>query len=404
MWLMEGIIPDHKCIAEFRRQNKKAIKEAFGEFIEICDCLGLIGKDLAAIDGSKFRADNARKKNLTIGKINKKLEHFHKMLDEYNRDLEENDAKAENAKAKIDELNALKESMTEQGINEISLTDPDSRLMGLANMGYEVSYNVQNAVDGKNDLIIVTDVVNTPADQGQLYDMAKKAAEVLGATKENPLTALLDKGYFEGEGLADCEANPLINAIVAIPNEKGIDGFKKSNFQYDKTTDSYTCPQGIVLHRTGIKKQTYSNEKACKSCPQMEECTKRKRGRIVTRGEWEEIIEAAVKRYNENKDLYKQRQMIVEHPFGTVKRTLGFTYFLTRGIENVRTENYLHMLTYNIKRVLNIYSTSDLICKLNEIKAKREGISCAVFVIFDIFQLLAENCSFFTRKFTLKTI
>ena len=387
MWLMEGIVPDHKCIAEFRRQNKKAIKEAFSEFIEICDCLGLIGKDLAAIDGSKFRANNARKKNLTIGKIDKKLEHFHKMLEEYNRELEENDAKITHTKTKIDDLNALKESMTEQGINEISLTDPDSRLMNLANMGYEVSYNVQNAVDSKNDLIIATDVVNTPADQGQLYDMASEAARVAGATEEKPLTVVADKGYFGGAALTKCEADPAINAIVARPDEKGKEGYQKSDFTYDEVNDQYTCPKGQILHRIGKKKRTYKNDRVCKNCEFRELCTANKRGRLIERGEYEEVIEAAVKRYKENKELYKRRQQIVEHPFGTVKRTLGFTYFLMRGIENVRTENRLHMLTYNIKRVLNIYSTQDLIRRLNEMRAMKQGDICHIFAFFNIFQL-----------------
>jgi len=388
MWLMEGVVPDHKCISEFRRQNGEAIKEAFTEFIEICDCLGLIGKDLGAIDGSKFRANNARKKNLTIGKINKKIEHFQKMLEEYNRELEENDTKSEHAKTRIDELNELKESMTEQGINEISLTDPDSRLMGLANMGYEVSYNAQNAVDSKHDLIIATDVVNTPADQGQLYNMASAAAKAVGATEENPLTALADKGYFGGEALAECEADPTIIAIVAPQKEKGNEGYQKSKFIYDEEKDQYTCPQGQILYRVGKKKRDYKNQRACKRCACREQCTKRENGRIISRGEYEEVIEAAVKRYEENKELYKQRQMIVEHPFGTVKRTLGFTYFLMRGIENVRTENRLHMLTYNIKRVLNIYSTPDLICKLMAIRAVRQEETHHIIAFFDIFQIL----------------
>jgi transposase len=373
IWLMEGVTPDHKCIAEFRRQNKAAIKEAFSEFIEICDSLGLIGKDLTAIDGSKFRANNARKKNITIGKINKKLEYFHRLLEEHNRELEKNDSKTDKVKTKINELNDLKESIEEQGVKEISLTDPDSRLMGTANAGYEVSYNVQTSVDSKCDLVVVTDVINNAADQGQLYRMAKQTAEVFGATEEKPLTALGDKGYFEGEDIQSCEDDPLINAIVAKSEEQGNDGYQKSKFIYDAEKDQYTCPQKQILHRIGQKKRDYINKRACRECKFREQCTKNKSGRTITRSQYEEAIESAVKRFSENKELYKKRQMIVEHPFGTIKRGLGFTYFLTRGIENVRTENRMHMLTYNIKRVLNIFSVPDLTCKLKEIRGKMQG-------------------------------
>ena len=373
MWLMEGIVPDHKCISEFRRQNKDAIKTAFSEFIEICDALGLIGKKMAAIDGSKFRANNARKKNITIRKIDKKLEHFRKMLDEYNRELEENDDKIITATEKINELNNIKETMQNQGRSEVSLTDPDSRLMIQANAGYEVSYNAQNAVDSKHDLVVATDVVNTPADQKQLYQMADKAANIMGVTKQNPLTLLADKGYFEGENIQKCEEDKRFNAIVARPDEKGNDGYQKSRFRYDEANDQYVCPAGEILYRKGKTKQEYSNRRACMKCQYREMCTKRENGRIVSRTEYEEAFEAATQRFSENKELYKQRQMIVEHPFGTVKRTLGFTYFLTRGMENVQTENRLHMLTYNIKRVLNIFSIPDLLRLLKEMRAEKQG-------------------------------
>jgi len=399
MWLMEQVVPDHKCIAEFRRNNKKAIKSAFGEFMEICDELGLLGKSLAAIDGSKFRANNARKKNITVGKAEKKLEYFQKRLEEYMNELDENDEKVERTKVKIEELESLITSMKEQGINEISLTDPDSRLMGTANMGYEVSYNVQTSVDSKYDLIVVTDVLTAAADQGQLYNMAKQTADVFGSTKDNPLTAVADKGYFEGESLKNCEEDERINAIVARPDERGNEGYQKSKFIYNEEKDQYTCPHGEILYRKGTKKQDYSNKRACISCKFREQCTKRENGRIISRSEYEEVFEAATARFNENKELYKQRQMIVEHPFGTIKRTLGFTYFLTRGIENVRTENYLHVMTYNLKRVLNIYSTPELLRKLAEIRAKRQRRSLCFYIISPFLPLILQK----SRKYTART-
>ena len=402
MWLIEGIVPDHKCISDFRKNNKSAIKAAFSEFVGICDMLGLLDKNLTAIDGSKFRASNARKKHLTIKKANKKIEHFLKMIDEYNKELDENDSlsdevaeKIENAENKVNELENAVKSMKEKGINEISETDPDCKLMGLANMGYELSYNVQNAVDGKYDIIVETDVVNTPADQGQLYKMAVKTAETLGVTKNEPMTILADKGYFEVEDIQKCEDDARFTAIVAKPDDRGNEGFKKSDFKYDEKTDCYTCPAGQILHRTGKKAQTYTNGKACKTCEFRNLCTTDKRGRKISRNESEKAIEAVVKRFSENKELYKRRQMIVEHSFGTVKRTLGFTYFLTRGLGNVRTENRLHMLTYNIKRVLNIYSVPDLVSALNALAKKKQVISFIFRTYFDVFWLFMPNCVVF---------
>jgi transposase len=382
MWLMDGIVPDHKCIADFRRNNSDAIKAAFAEFTALCVALGLLDGRLVAIDGSKFRANNSRRKNITVGKVKKKLKYYREKMEEYLCELDENDAKVEKTRGKIEELETLVTTMEEQGIKEISLTDPDSRLMELTNKGKEVSYNSQIVVEGKNHIIVATDVTNSPADQGQLYNMAKQAVEVLGATEEDPLTALADKGYFEGEDIKKCEEDPSINAIVARPDERGNEGYQKSKFKYDSDNDHYICPQGQVLHRVGKKERNYVNRKACRECVHRDKCTKSQRGRLIQRGEYEEAMEASVKRFGENLELYRQRQMIVEHPFGTIKRTLGFTYFLTRELDSVRTENYLHMLTYNIKRVLGIFGTGKLLIRLEELRADIQGGTASFIHIF----------------------
>jgi transposase len=403
MWLMEQIVPDHKCIAEFRRQNGKAIKTAFGEFIGICDELELLSKSLVAIDGSKFRANNARKKNITVGGASKKIEYFQKRLDEYICELDENDGenteKIEKTKGKIEGLEALKKDLEEKGIKDVSLTDPDSRLMITANMGYEVSYNVQTSVDSKHDLIVATEVITTPSDQGQLYDMTRKTVDVFGTEKDKPVTALADKGYFEGKDIQSCEEDGLVNAIVARPGEKCEEGYQKSKFIYDDENDQYICPQEQTLYRKGAKnRQEYSNQKACKKCVYRERCTKREKGRIIIRSEYEASMEACVARFNENKELYKQRQMIVEHPFGTIKRTLGFSYFLMRGIENVKTENHLHMLTYNIKRLLNIYGIQELMRKLAEIQMeKQEDALCFYYNTAILFEILFRSRKYATK-------
>lgn len=184
-----------------------------------------------------------------------------------------------------------------------------------------------------------------------------------------------------------------------VPNNSNT--CKKSDFIYDAEKDQYTCPTGALFHRTGKKKQHYSNRRACKNCELKELCNKNNRGRQIERTEYEKAFEASVARFSENKDLYKQRQMLVEHPFGTIKRTLGFTYFLTRGLENVKAENQLHMLTYNIKRVLNIFSTPDLIRLLKEIRSKAEDGSLCFYVFNDLLRhLMVKTGMHLTKTLT----
>lgn len=384
MWLMDGIVPDHKCIADFRKNNKHSIEEGHKEFIRICTELGLVGKDIVAVDGTKIRANNSRKSNVTLSKLDKIIGHYEESIHEYLGQLAENDisenqsninSKIKKAKQHIAKCQQLKEDMEAQGIKEISITDPDSHQMGVSNKGTDICYNIQNAVDSKEHLIVTTDVTSSPADQTQLYHMASKLVDELEITEEEAIVILADKGYWKAEDLAKCVEDKRIDAIVSPPAVKGNEGFKKSDFQYDEKTDSYICPKGIVLHRIGAKDRHYVNNSGCKKCEFRELCTKRIRGRIIERGEYEEALEISKEMYIENKDIYHLRQELVEHPFGTIKRTLGFTYFLTRGLVNVRTENFLHALTYNLKRVLNIYSIPDLLCALSIIKAKEsEGI------------------------------
>ncbi len=237
--------------------------------------------------------------------------------------------------------------MLGEGIKEKSLTDPDSHKMSVSNKGMDIAYNVQNVVDSKEHLIVTTEVATSPADQTQLEVMAKKAADELGITVDEAIILLADKGYWRAEDLKELAEDGRINAIVALTDEQGTKGYRKSDFKYNKERDEYICPMGHVLHRRGQKTSEYLNRKACSQCPNRDKCTKAKKGRVIVRGEYEEVLEKAVEKYKKNKELYRKRQEIVEHPFGTIKRTLGFTYFLTRGKANVRTENFLHVLIYN---------------------------------------------------------
>lgn len=246
IWLLNELKPDYRSIADFRKDNITALKQVFKHFSMFCNELGLYGKEIIAIDGSKFRANNARKKNLTKGKIAKMLTHFEQSAERYIELLEHGDedpgttnityspdelkSKLDKVNKRMEELTALTEAIDKTG--EVSLTDKDARLMSANNMGYEVAYNMQTAVDAKNHLIVTVDVTNNPADQGQLHPMAKEAKEQLNA--EN-ITVLADKGYYSGECLGKCEEDK-IAAIVSKQNPPSTTGnaaYTLDKFKYD---------------------------------------------------------------------------------------------------------------------------------------------------------------------------
>lgn len=372
MWFMEKLQPCFKTISDFRKNNIDNMKKIFGTFSGLCEELGLIGKEIVAIDGSKFRACNSRRRNLTKGKLQKQIEHFEKQAEEYMKVLDDEDKKEEStnekvtaskeeikekiekARKRIEELKEEKVDVEKNG--EKSLTDPDSRHMMSSNNGTDIAHNIQIAVDNKNHLVVAVDVTSSPADQGQLYNIAKEVKKTLKVRK---ITVLADKGYYTGEDLRRCGRNR-IKAIVAVPESKNTE-YGKDNFRYNKEKDVYICPAGKELYHTGIKEAVYTNSKACKECDLRNECTKRKRGRNITRNKNEEILGRANRRYTNNKELYKTRQEIVEHVFGTVKRCFGYTYFLLRGNRKVKGESFMHFFTYNLKRVSNILGNKELL-------------------------------------------
>ncbi len=411
IWLSGGIAPGHKTIAEFRKNNKKAIEMAHRKFIRMCNDLELIGKEVVVLDGTKIRANNSRKKNVTISKLDKMISHYDESIHEYLNALVQNDiaenesqikSKMDAAEKKKAKCEKLKEEMLDEGIKEKSLTDPDSHKMKVSNKGTEIAYNVQNVVDSKEHLIVTTEVSTSPADQTQLKVMAKQAADELEIKPEEEMILLADKGYWCAEDLKGLEEDERINAIVAPTDEKGTEGYRKSDFKYNEERDEYTCPMGQVLHRSGKKNAEYLNKKACSQCPNRDKCTKAKKGRVITRGEYEEVLKNAVEKYKNNKELYHKRQEIVEHPFGTIKRTLGFTYFLTRGKENVRTENFLHVLIYNIKRLLKISGRSLFAMSKNGKPAKTSTEENAVFFDFSLFWEVIAPKMVFKRQINEK--
>lgn len=380
MWLMGNLTPDFKTIADFRKNNSEAIQKAFYRFGTICGELGLVGKEIVAIDGSKFRANNARTSWFNKKKVLKQLTYYHNSADKYMQLLEECDHE-ENVKTetsadfgkikeklafihtKIEKLEVIEQLIQEKG--EISTTDPDSRLMKMNNGGCGVCHNVQIAVDSKEHIVVAVDVTSEAGDKEQLSHMSELTKEKLEASV---LTVLADKGYYTASEFAKCSKNNIVPIVSKAKNEKSAPNkeYSKSKFTYLSEQDAYVCPQGNLLlnkiRRPSSKTpgMRYSNPKACKNCSVKDSCTTNKY-RCIFDQPYQRYADKVDKNTRKNMQLYKKRQELVEHPFGSIKRSSGFTHFLTIGTENVRTESILHFLAYNLKRTINAVGVQKLV-------------------------------------------
>lgn len=385
MWLLRKLKPDYRTIAEFRKQNKEAIQKVFHELVSLCKEWNLFSMEVVAVDGSKFRACNSKKNNFNEKSLDRKLKYIDKKLQEYMSEVEQNDDNEvnnrtpdkEEIKKKIGELRRRKETyqayqdeLQDNNNNEISTTDPDARLMAVNNNGKDVCYNVQTVVDSKHKLIVDCNVINNHTDHGQLSEMCKRAKNVF---EVNSLKVLADKGYYNADDLRECEKESITTYVSkqVSPNATGEREFYPDKFKYDKERNIYICPTGQELNcirkkpvDENTKHLKYKNHKACSKCELKDKCTKNKDGRIIARSVNQDFLDIIDQRTSENKELYKTRQMIVEHPFGTVKRGWGLSYFLTRGIESVKTETSLAFLAYNMKRVMNIIGIKEMIERL----------------------------------------
>lgn len=397
MWLMGEIVPDHKCISDFRKNNGKAIKKTLKEFLLICNMMGLLGKDLVAIDGTKVKASNSKNKCYTKNKLEEMLNYFERKIIEYERILSENDdreskmetlaitessitnikEKLEETKLKIKEVTERKTKMEEENISQVTMTDKDSRLMKSSNKGFDVSYNAQIAVEGANHFIIATDVTNEVGDVTQLNNMSKKAIESLDIKHGEKTTIVADKGYYSASEILKCQEDDRLDVIVAISSSSSPSKNEKyniENFIYNEKEDNYKCPEGITLINTSkptSKEQIYKSAQLCQECTHKEECTKSV-CRVISRNEKSKIKEKAKQKLHENMEIYNKRQTLAEHPFGTMKRTLGFTNYLTRGLKKVKIENILHVLAYNFKRLINIIKKKGGVCQFQQSVIKFE--------------------------------
>jgi len=384
MWLTGRLIPDHKTIADFRKDNGGAIKQVCVQFIELCRQMGLLTTASVAIDGSKFKAVNTRDKNFTRGKVERRRAQLEASVGRYLAQLDTADlqepsdelaAKTTHLKEKLAKLEgemqrlaAMEQQMLASPDQQISLTDPDSRSMATSGRGSGVvGYNVQVAVDTEHHLIVTHEVTNDGSDRAQLANVASQAKEALGADK---LEAVADRGYFNSDEILKCEEAGI---TVTLPkpmtsNAKAEGRFGKQDFVYLGDEDVYRCPAGEKLkyHYTneenGQKLRRYWTN-ACQHCALKSRCTTGKERRI-TRWEHEHVLEAVQRRLDKNPQAMRRRRETVEHPFGTLKMRMGATHFLMKRLPKVATEMALHVLAYNLTRVMNIVGIQPLMAAI----------------------------------------
>ena len=378
MWLMDNLTPDHTVISEFRRLNTRPLQKLFREFVKLCRSWDLVRGELLAVDGSKIKASNNKKNNFSKKKLADRLKRLDMSIDEYlltseeEDRLEESQGEAPEGLLELIERRDLYQSymnyLNETGETEISIVDPDARLMGNNRGGVDMAYNVQSVVDGEHHIVVDYDVSMNPSDQGQLSNMSKR----LIRQGYRRFTLLADKGYYNGECLGKCKKFK-IKAIVSRqapsnPKDQPKD-FNTDKFMYDSDYDTYTCPTGATLHPHNKKtadRRTFYNKKACDKCQHADQCISGKsKYRTITRSKHSDIYDETDRIFKSNLQTYKFRQQIVEHPFGTVKRTMDGGYFLLRRRRKVRTEAALLLLGYNLKRVYNVLGFSEIMVRLD---------------------------------------
>jgi transposase len=381
MWLTGRLTPDFKTIANFRRDNGPAIRSVCRQFVVLCQRLDLFSQAIVAIDGSKFKAVNNRDRNFTHAKMQRRMAQIEENIARYLADMDTADrAEPEIAAVKTrrlrDKIAALKRQMEqlkeiEAGLqaapdHQISLTDPDARSMNARGSGI-VGYNVQTAVEAKNHLIVAHEVTNVGSDRGHLATMAEQARAATGITE---LTVVADRGYFSGDEILAC-AQAGITPFVPKPlnsNSKAEGRFGKPDFIYIASDDEYRCPAGQRLIKrfttveAGMTLDIYWSS-ACPRCPIKAQCTTGSERR-VRRWVHEAVIDAMQERLDRDPEKMRVRRQTVEHPFGTIKLWMGATHFLMRTLERVRTEMSLHVLAYNLKRVMRLLGIGGMIAAM----------------------------------------
>ena len=385
IWLLKRLKPDFKTICDFRKNNRKAFKQATAQFTLLCHELKLIGGETIAVDGTIIKASNNIAKSWGSKKLSKNLKQTEKQIEEYIRDLEQLDDdpapnselrkeelenKLEYEKSKKEQLQELKESLDKSPNDHLSLTDEDSKSIHKRGKSC-VGYNVQTTVDSLHKLIICSEATNKVNDLGLLAPMAEKTKELLNLEESCNFTS--DSGYYALDDINTCEDMGMIPYLPTVNKSSNVQQglYGKEAFIYDDQTNTYLCPNKSILKKIRTTKQRgrlfnqYANKSACETCSIKHRCTKAKK-RILSRWEHEQYQERATKRIREKKEMMTTRKATVEHPYGTIKTQLLANGFIVRGKEMVQAECSLAHLAYNLKRVLKIMKFEDLIQTLSK--------------------------------------
>jgi transposase len=393
MWLLGELTPAYHSIADFRAQHPDQIRKVFKTLVLFSKGQGLIGGKLVAIDGTKVRAMNSKKNNYNTKKIERHVEYIDNKVNEYMAQLDEHD-KGENDSEGLITKKELKEAVTKlkerkkkytdladelkrTGQDQISTSDPDAKQMIIRGPITEVAYNLQAAVDEKNNLVVHYEATQNN-DRNALHGVATKAKQLVG---ENDFEVLADKGYHNGGQLDKC-AKDNITTYVPAPEHVHttsvpIQDYLVENFVYDEQSDSYTCPQGQTLKTNGhwynkhrdkynYKVKHYKTS-SCQGCPARGVCTMNKSGRLIERSEFQNAVDMNNKRVVMNRAKYNKRQCINEHVFGIIKRQWGYDHTLMKGLKKVDAETGLIFTAFNIRRILNILGTKKFIRKMKKL-------------------------------------
>lgn len=412
IWLLKTLKPDHNTISRFRKDNPKAIKRVFRYSVELAKNFNLIGGVLIAGDSTKLRAQNSKKNNYNKKKIKRHLDYIEKKLEEHNAELAKTDGdKAEEIQTQIDrhkkhqqKYKSIEKALEndQSSVNpQLSTSDPESRHQIVRGTITEICYTAQTTVDHKHKLLIDYKITNQN-DKKAMGNMLQRAKAIL--SPKEPITALYDKGYHTGSefktaddlGIKTLVAIPAIGRSSQAPNPD----YNVENFTYNKQTDTYTCPQNQTLTSNGswYKGNNYNfkqyKTKACKDCTMRAQCTKSKiNGKIVQRSEYAGYIENNAKRIAESGKLYKKRQALVEHPFGTIKRQWGFDHIMTKkGIKRASADFGFIALAYNLKRIINILGIEELL----------EQLRVIILSLFKLFLHLLIPCIELNKLFEAK--
>lgn len=384
IWLTGRLKPDFKTIADFRKNNGPAIRKVCQQFVALCRNIKLLDSDVVAIDGSRFKAVNSKAKSYTRGKLKQKLGEIDEAIERYLMELDRADealaktgstvpkSQIVRASRKLAHLQkeagryrSIEERMDATGETQVSLSDPDAKSMTTTpRMPKVIGYNVQTAVEAKHHLIVAHEVTTFGYDRDALSSMAIAAREAMGADK---IEAIADKGYFKSEEILACETAG-ITPTVSKPLTSGASAkgrFDRADFAYNADKDVYVCPAGehLIYRSTSeldgkVQRLYYSS--FCAGCAIKDKCTPSKERRI-RRWEYEDVLERMQQRIDDDPSKLALRSMTVEHPYGTIKAWMGNTHFKMRRLKNVATEMALHVLAYNMTRVMNIIGIAALI-------------------------------------------